>query len=128
PLIQPLRQKHSCSPFSLGIESCTNPASPGAEKTKAPTSELCKSLPPPPVAGYGTESLSANTTAPLATEIFESASELAQLLRATGPLAKRLLLLGPRTATLNQDNQDNDNQHTCNNPDYHGSVHAIPLS
>jgi hypothetical protein len=56
------------------------------------------------------------------------ASELAQFHRATGPLAKRLPLLGPRTATLNQDDQDDDNQHTGNNPNDHGTVHVIPLS
>jgi hypothetical protein len=56
------------------------------------------------------------------------ASELAQFHRATGPLAKRLPLLGPRTATLNQDDQDDDNHHTGNNPNDHGTVHVIPLS
>jgi hypothetical protein len=60
--------------------------------------------------------------------MIELASEPAQLHRAAGPLAKLLLLLGPRTATLNQDNQDDDNQHTGNNPNDRGTVHAIPLS
>jgi len=32
-------------------------------------------------------------------------------------------LLGMRAATLDQDNQNDDNQHTGNNPDDRGSVH-----
>lgn len=64
----------------------------------------------------------------LAIEIFESASELAQIHRATGPLAKPLLLLGPRTATLNQNNQDYDNQYSGSYPNDHDTFHAIPLS
>lgn len=67
------------------------------------------------------------TEAP-AREMIESASELAQFHRAAGPLAKRLLLLGPRAATLNQDNQDDDNQHTGNSPNNRCTIHAIPLS
>jgi hypothetical protein len=38
------------------------------------------------------------------------------------------MLLGPRTATLNQDNQDDDNQHTGNNSNDRVISHAIPLS
>jgi hypothetical protein len=63
-----------------------------------------------------------------AREIIELASELAQFHRAAGPLAMRLLLLGPRAPALNQNNQDDDNQHTGNNPNNHGTVHAFPLS
>jgi hypothetical protein len=36
----------------------------------------------------------------------------------------RPMLLGPRAATLDQDNQNDDNQHTCNNPDDCGTVHS----
>jgi hypothetical protein len=64
----------------------------------------------------------------LSIEILESASELAQIHRATGPLAKRLLLLGPRAPTLNQDNQNDDNKHSGNNSNDCGTVHANPLS
>jgi hypothetical protein len=56
--------------------------------------------------------------------MIELASELAQGHRAAGPLAKCLLLLGPRAATLDQDNQDDDNQNTSSNPNDRGTVHS----
>jgi hypothetical protein len=38
-------------------------------------------------------------------------------------------LLDPRTTALNQDNQNDNNQHTGNNPDDHSTVHvSIPPS
>jgi hypothetical protein len=60
--------------------------------------------------------------------MIELASHPAQFHRAAGPLAKLLMLFGPRTATLNQDNQDDDNQHTGNNSNDRVISHAIPLS
>jgi hypothetical protein len=33
------------------------------------------------------------------------------------------MLLGPRATALNQNSQDNDNQHSCNNPNNKARTH-----
>jgi hypothetical protein len=38
-----------------------------------------------------------------------------------------MVLLHPRAAALNQNDQNDDNQYTGNNPDQHCGVHKFPL-
>jgi hypothetical protein len=54
------------------------------------------------------------------------ASQTARLHRAAGQPVKPLLL-DPRAAALDQNNQNDDKQHTCNNLDNRGVVHPNPL-
>jgi hypothetical protein len=59
--------------------------------------------------------------------MIELASETAQHHYTTG-LPMKASLLHPSAAALNQDNQNDDKQHTCDNLNNCGAIHLNPLS
>ena len=85
--MNPSAKNAHASPFPLSNEPCTKAASPGAESAIASALQLRKCI--PRLARCETGIRDAETTEAPAREMIELASELAQVHRTAGPLAKR---------------------------------------